>query len=155
MLKLTQEQFDQIVAQGLEGKPLEICGFLVGRSGASSENQKEVLEVIPVESDDKSALTYQMNPLQQMRAERDVRNRGLEIIGIYHTHPATEPYPSKTDVAQAHWGETDELLFPGYSYLIVSLRDPKHPEPRSYQITGREIPENIVEETVLIEGSSN
>lgn len=148
MLTLTREQFDQITAHGLEGKPLEICGFLVGRSGPEG---KEVLEVVPVESDDKSALTYQMNPLQQMRAERDIRNRGLEIIGIYHTHPATEPYPSKTDVAQAHWGDTDELLFPGYSYLIVSLRDPKRPEPRSYRITGRNIPENIVEETVIIE----
>lgn len=152
MLKLTQEQFEQIISQGLEGKPLEICGFLVGKgAGKGKSKGKEVLEVIPVESDDKSALTYRMNPLQQMRAERDVRERGLEIIGIYHTHPATEPYPSKTDVAQAHWDGTDELLFPGYSYLIVSLRDPERPEPRSYQITGRNIPADIIEETVIIE----
>ena len=148
MLKLSQEQFDRIVAHGLEGKPLEICGFLAGRS---TPDGKEIVEAIRVESDDKSELTYQMNPLQQMRAEKEIRARGLEIVGIYHTHPATVPYPSKTDVAQAHWGETDDLLFPEYSYLIVSLRDPNAPEPRSYKIQGRRIPEDIAEESVVIE----
>ena len=148
MLKLTSEQFDKIVAQGLGGKPLEICGFLAGRS---THDTKEVVAVFPIESDDKSPLTYAMNPLQQMKAEREIRAAGLEIVGIYHTHPATVPYPSKTDVSRAHWGETDDLLFPEYSYLIVSLRDPSTPEPRSFQIRGRRIPEDIVEETIEIE----
>ena len=91
-----------------------------------------------------------MNALQQMRAEKEIRAQGLEIVGIYHTHPATVPYPSKTDVARAHWGESDDLLFPDYSYLIVSLRDPENPEPHSFKIQGRRIPEDIVEETVSI-----
>ena len=147
MLRLKPEQFAQIVAQGLEGKPLEICGFLAGRS---TPEGKEVAAIFPIESDDKSALTYAMNPLQQMRAEREIRALGLEIVGIYHTHPATVPFPSKTDVARAHWGETDDLLFPDYSYLIVSLREPRTPEPRSFKIQGRRIPEDIQEETVCI-----
>ena len=147
MLRLTPEQFAQIVAQGLEGKPLEICGFLAGRSTPSA---KEVAQIFPIESDDKSPLTYSMNPLQQMRAEREIRASGLEIVGIYHTHPATIPFPSKTDVARAHWGESDDLLFPNYSYLIVSLRDPNNPEPRSFKIRGRKIPEDIEEELVHI-----
>jgi proteasome lid subunit RPN8/RPN11 len=92
-----------------------------------------------------------MNPLQQMRAEKEIRNLGLEVLGIYHPHPATQPYPSKTDVARAHWGDTDELMFPEYSYLIVSLREPSTPEPRSYKIRGRNIPEDIEEEAVVIE----
>ena len=149
MLHLKQTEFDKIVAQGLEGKPLEICGFLAGRNTAEG---KEVVEVFPIESDDKSPLTYSMNPLQQMKAEREIRALGLEIVGIYHTHPATVPYPSKTDVARAHWGETDDLLFPDYSYLIVSLREPSTPEPHSFKIKGRRIPEDIEEEAVQIEG---
>jgi proteasome lid subunit RPN8/RPN11 len=111
-----------------------------------------VQEVHPVDSLDKSELTYSMDPLQQMKIERDVRKRGLEIVGIYHTHPATQPYPSKTDVARAHWDDTDDLLFPGYSYLIVSLRDPANPEPRSFKIEGRRIPEDITEQPVVLEG---
>lgn len=147
MLKISREQFEEIVAHGLEGKPLEICGFLAGRS---TPDEKVVTEVFRIESDDQSELTYSMNPLQQLRAEKEIRARGLEILGIYHTHPATVPYPSKTDVARAHWGETDDLLFPDYSYLIVSLREPSTPEPRSFYIKGRNIPEGIEEETVEI-----
>jgi proteasome lid subunit RPN8/RPN11 len=147
MLNIPQEQFAQIIEHGLEGKPLEICGFLAGRS---TPDARQVVAVFPIESDDKSPLTYSMNPLQQMRAEKEIRAQGLEIVGIYHTHPATQPYPSKTDVARAHWGESDDLLFPQYSYLIVSLRDPHHPEPRSFKIQGRRIPQDIAEEPVSI-----
>jgi proteasome lid subunit RPN8/RPN11 len=151
MLKLSQAQFEKIVAHGLEGKPLEICGFIAGRRESTPDGSvSEVVEVFPIESDDKSELTYTMNPLQQMRAEKEIRNLGLEVLGIYHTHPATQPYPSKTDVARAHWGDTDELMFPDYSYLIVSLREPSTPEPRSYKIRGRSIPEDIEEEAVVI-----
>jgi len=152
MLRLTRDQFERIVAQGRAGKPLEICGLLAGRkhAGDAAGEVTAVAEVYPIDSDDRSALTYTMNPLQQLRVEKEVRGRGLEIVGIYHTHPATQPYPSKTDVAQAHWGDTDDLLFPGYSYLIVSLREVDQPEPRSFKITGRRIPEDIREEPVEI-----
>ena len=93
-----------------------------------------------------------MDGLQYMKIDADARARDLEIVGIYHTHPATVPYPSKTDVARAHWDEVgDDLIFPGYSYLIVSLRDPENPEPRSFKITGRSIPESIVEEPVSVQ----
>ena len=156
MLKLTPQQFAVIVEQGRQGKPLEICGLLAGRRQSSNQSTLDgsasiVEAVFPIDSEDKSEVTYSMNPLQQLRVEKDVRARGLEIVGIYHTHPATQPYPSKTDVARAHWGDTDDLLFPEYSYLIVSLRDVENPEPRSYKIRGRQIPHDIVEEPVVIE----
>lgn len=147
MLNLTKEQFARIVAQGLEGKPLEICGLLAGRKDGDATT---VVEVYPVESDDKAEKTYSMNARDYMRADRAARQAGLELVGIYHTHPATQPYPSPTDVKQAHWGDTDDLTFPGYSYLIVSLRDVENPEPRSYKIDGRRIPEDIQEEPVVI-----
>jgi len=148
MLQLTQAQFERIIEQGREGKPLEICGLLAGAKDGGELTR--VVEVFPIDSDDRSEITYSMNPLQQLRVEKEARARGLEIVGIYHTHPATQPYPSKTDVARAHWGETDDLLFPGHSYLIVSLRDVERPEPRSFKIQGRRIPEDILEEPVAI-----
>ena len=147
MLHLTQEQFALIVAQGREGKPLEICGLLAGEFDGSSTR---VREVYPVESDDKSELTYTINAIGYMKAVRDAEKRGMQIVGIYHTHPATVAYPSKTDVARAHWGDTDDLLFPDYSYLIVSLRDPQNPEPHSFKINGRRLPEDVEEEEVVI-----
>ena len=147
MLQLTQDQFARIVAQGLEGKPLEICGLLAGRKNGEDT---VVEEVYAVESDDKAETTYSMNAGDYMRADRMARQAGIELVGIYHTHPATQPYPSPTDVRQAHWGDSDDLSFPGYSYLIVSLRDVENPEPRSFKIGGRRIPEDIQEEPVRI-----
>lgn len=147
MLQLTKDQFARIVAQGLEGKPLEICGLLAGRKNGEDT---VVEEVYGVESDDKAETTYSMNPRDYMRAERMAREAGWELVGIYHTHPATQPYPSPTDVRQAHWGDTDDLTFPGYAYLIVSLREPENPEARSFKISGRRIPEDIQEEPVVI-----
>jgi proteasome lid subunit RPN8/RPN11 len=109
-----------------------------------------VMDVYPIDSEDRSEITYTMNPLQQLRAEKEISALGLQVVGIYHTHPATQPYPSATDVARAHWGDTDDLLFPEYSYLIVSLRDPQNPEARSFKIRGRRIPQDITEETVVV-----
>ena len=152
MLELTQEQFERIVEQGRVGKPLEICGLLAGSkaTGEKGDEITHVVDVFPIDSDDHSALTYTMNPLQQLRAEKEISARGLQVVGIYHTHPATAAYPSSTDVARAHWGDTDDLMFPEYSYLIVSLRDPDHPEPHSFKIRGKRIPEDIVEEPVAV-----
>jgi [CysO sulfur-carrier protein]-S-L-cysteine hydrolase len=154
MLQLTREQFEQIIQQGLEGKPLEICGLLAGAAHPPLEGESvghTVVEVVyPIESDDKSELTYTLNATQYLKAIKDIEARGLQVVGIYHTHPATEAFPSKTDVARAHWGDTDDLLFPEYSYLIVSLRDPQNPEPHSFKIRGRDIPGDIVEEPVAV-----
>jgi len=152
MLQLTREQFERIVEQGRNGKPLEICGLLAGinTTNDSDDDITQVAAVYPVSSDDRSELTYTMNPLQQLRAEKEISARGLQVVGIYHTHPATVAYPSSTDVARAHWGDTDDLIFPDYSYLIVSLRDPARPELHSFKIKGRRIPQDIVEEPVTI-----
>ncbi len=147
MLQLSRFDYDKIVAHGLSGKPLEICGLLVGHRDGDNVVVQEVHEV---DSLDQSELTYSMDGLKYMKVEADATKRGLQIVGIYHTHPATVPFPSKTDVARAHWEESDELIFPGYSYLIVSLRDPQHPEPRSFYITGKRLPEDVVEEVVEI-----
>jgi len=146
MLMIPQDQYERIIQQGREGKPLEICGLLAGEKKGE---ETRVVEVFPIESDDKSPLTYTLNAGEYFRATRAIEKRGLEVVGIYHTHPATVAYPSKTDVARAHWGETDDLLFPGYSYLIVSLRDAANPEPHSFKINGRR-PEDIAEEPVVV-----
>lgn len=149
MLNLKTSDYEKIVAHGREGKPLEICGLLVGKRDGENAIVEEVHEV---DSKDKSELTYSMDGLKFMKIDAAAKKSGLEIVGIYHTHPATVPYPSVTDVARAHWEESDDLIFPGYSYLIVSLRDVENPEPRSFKIVGKRIPEDIAEETVVIEG---
>ena len=152
MLQLSTSDYQKIIAHGLSGKPLEICGLLVGRRDGE---RSVVSEVHEVDSKDRSEKTYNMDALKYMRVDAEAQRRGVEVVGIYHTHPATEPYPSPTDMERAHWEGTDDLIFPGYSYLIVSLRDPQNPEPRSFKLEGRRRPEDVREEAVSIGDAEN
>jgi proteasome lid subunit RPN8/RPN11 len=65
-----------------------------------------------------------------LRAERQAEDDGLAVIGVFHSHTHSEPYPSPTDVAQAP--------DPEWHYVIVSLKRDA-PEARSYRIVGGEI----------------
>ena len=60
-----------------------------------------------------SSRVYTVDPRDHLRADRDAEERGLEIIGVMHSHTHTEAYPSPTDVAQAP--------DPAWHYVIVSL----------------------------------
>ena len=74
-------------------------------------------------------------PRDQLRADRDAEERGLEIVGVMHSHTHTDAYPSPTDVAQAP--------DPNWHYVIVSLRQPE-PVLRSYRIVDGTIAEEPV-----------
>jgi proteasome lid subunit RPN8/RPN11 len=86
-----------------------------------------------------SARTYTVDPQDHLRADRDAESRGLEIVGVFHSHTHTDPYPSATDVAQAP--------DPSWHYVLVSLRDDS-PTLRSYRI----VDGKIDEEPVVLEG---
>jgi proteasome lid subunit RPN8/RPN11 len=78
---------------------------------------------------------YTIPPKELLRAERAADDDGLEIIGVFHSHTHSEPYPSPTDVEQAP--------DPGWHYVIVSLKR-EAPEIRSYRIDGGVISEEQV-----------
>lgn len=118
-----------MVAQAHAEAPNECCGVLLGRGD-------DVQEVFPGRNVDESPRTYLMDPQDQLRAFRTMDERGWELIGIYHSHPLTEAYPSKTDVARA--------LYPDARYVIVSLHAPARPEIRAFRILDGQISEEDV-----------
>ena len=77
-----------------KNKPLESCAILVGKR---KDNQFDVLEIIPMENDDKSETTFSMNEEKLFGVYKKVESDSLSIVGIYHTHPS-RPIPSKTDM---------------------------------------------------------
>lgn len=131
-LRIPQTVIDQIGEHVIAGYPHEACGLLVGKGSLG-----EVLEFHPTVNDAKSARVYTINPKQHLLIERDAEDRGLEVIGVVHSHTHTEAYPSPTDVAQAP--------DPTWHYMIVSLKRGV-PEPRNYRIVG----ETITETTLTI-----
>ena len=126
-LRISSAVIEQIGQHVIAGYPHEACGLLVGKGAMA-----EVLEFYPTDNDAKSARVYTINPKQHLLIERDAEDRGLEVIGVVHSHTHTEAYPSPTDVAQAP--------DPTWHYVIVTLKRGV-PEPRSFRIVNGEISE--------------
>ena len=134
MLRLSEEVYIQIVGHCLGGLPDEACGLLGG-----DPSTPQVTVCYPTRNAAGSARTYTVDPKDHLRADRDAESRGLEIVGVFHSHTHTDPYPSATDVAQAP--------DPSWHYVLVSLRD-ESPTLRSYRI----VDGKIDEEPVVLEG---
>lgn len=130
MLHLDPDAHLAMVAHCLDGLPEEACGLL----GGTAEPAQASL-CYPARNDAASAKVYTLNPLDHLRADRDAEDRGLAIVGVFHSHTHTDAYPSPTDVAQAP--------DPAWHYVIVSLR---HPEPvvRSFRIRDGAVEEEPV-----------
>ena len=118
---ISQHLIDQIVAHAREEAPHECCGML----GGSDSTARRVYRT---GNPDASALTYTIDPKEAFAIIRRMRDDGVDFIGCYHSHPATEAYPSPTDKSKA--GDS-ELI-----YVIVSLREPSAPIARAYKING-------------------
>jgi proteasome lid subunit RPN8/RPN11 len=92
---------------------------------------------------ERSSTFYRFDATEQLRVWREMDDRDEEPVVIYHSHTATEAYPSRTDSSLA--GE------PRAHYLLVSTRDPRDTEVRSYRIVGGEVteePVRVVDATV-------
>jgi proteasome lid subunit RPN8/RPN11 len=124
-LRLSKTQYETIVGHCYDGLPNEACGLLAGPV-SGTEPTGAVTAAVPCRNADESAVTYTVDSGELFRAERAAQKRGEELIGCWHSHTHTDPYPSPTDVRQAEW-------YPHWVYVIVSLRD-EAPMLRAYRI---------------------
>ena len=131
MLRLTADVRRQMVDHCLAGLPEEACGLLGG-----TPDPADATLVYPTRNVAESARLYTVDPLEHLKADRDAEERGLELIGVFHSHTHTEAYPSPTDVAQAP--------DPGWHYVLVSLKD-ADPVVRSFRILDGTIDEEEVD----------
>ena len=133
MLRLTRQVHARLVGHCLDGLPLEACGLLGGDPAA----EKATL-CYPTDNVAASARLYTVDPKQHLLADRDAEARGLELIGVFHSHTHTAAWPSPTDIRQA--------FEPTWLYVIVSLAD-GDPVLRAYRI----VDGNISELPVVLE----
>ena len=125
MLKLIRRQVEQIFRQAREASPRECCG-LIGAAVLSSASSLYPLMNVA----DNPLVTYEAAPEELFAAQRQMRERGEELLAIYHSHPrAAEPSPSDTDVRLAY--------YPGAIYLIVGLGGAE-PVLRAFRISEKE-----------------
>ena len=142
MLKLTPELLRQIEAHGADVYPFEGCGLLIGEASAGAN----IVEMIrPVENKwpvkEEKPVRFLIEPQDMVDAELAAATVGLDVLGIFHSHPDHEPVASPRDLAWATW--------PGYSYLITAVRSGTPSDSRSWQLS--EDRSGFVEEEVLVE----
>lgn len=134
MPTLPSELLVDMAAHAYGAYPLEACGLLLGPPG-----EDDICEFVPTVNLAASAKVYTLDPRDHLRIELDAEERGLEVVGVMHSHTHSEPYPSPTDVAQAP--------DPTWHYVIVSLKRGT-PETRCYRI----VEEAITEEPLVPRG---
>lgn len=139
MLTIEREIHDAIVAHARRDHPDEACGVVAGAFGSDRPTRH-----VPMVNAAMSPTFYEFDSGDLLRLYRDMDDRDEEPVVIYHSHTATEAYPSRTDVNLASE--------PNAHYVLVSTRDGAHESGpvdfRSYRIVDGEVAE---EEVTIVE----
>ena len=123
-----------MITHAKSGFPNEACGILAG------DLKKETTSAFfAMKNLDEFSISYFMDPKEQLLIFKKMREAGIEMTGIFHSHVASVAFPSQKDVRLA--------FYPEVSYLIVSLSDKEKPVLRSFKIDH----EIVSEEEILVE----
>jgi proteasome lid subunit RPN8/RPN11 len=131
VLTISKDLHDKIVAHARADHPDEACGVLAGPAGSDRPER-----FIPMTNAARSPTFYEFDSTEQFQVWKEMDDRDEEPIVIYHSHTATEAYPSRTDISYANE--------PGAHYVLVSTRDPRDSEFRSYRILDGQVTEEPV-----------
>lgn len=131
MLVITQDLVDAMIEHARRDHPDEACGVIAGPAGSGRPER-----FIPMINAERSPTFYRFDSMEQLRVWRDMETRAEEPVVIYHSHTATEAYPSRTDISYA--------AEPYAHYVVVSTRDPDEAEVRSFRILDGQIDEEEV-----------
>ncbi len=125
MIILTEEHIKQIEKHGEQTYPNECGGMLIGRF----ENEKKtVVELLPMENAMSEAEQHNrvlITPKDVLRAERFAREKKLDVVGYYHSHPDHPARPSQFDLDHA---------LPVWTYIIVAVEKGKAVDLRSWEM---------------------
>ena len=126
-MKISRHLLNQIHQHLETGYPNEACGVMLGQNGIVTEviaadNQRTEQ---PASGNESARNRYLIDPLRYLKIEQDADRRGLEVLGIYHSHPDVAARPSQFDIDHA---------WPNLSYLIVSVSKAKAVESNSWRL---------------------
>ncbi|MFC7613364.1 Mov34/MPN/PAD-1 family protein [Actinokineospora soli] len=132
VLQIRRDLVDAMVAHARRDHPDEACGVIAGPEGADRPER-----FIPMLNAARSPTFYEFDSTDLLRLYRDMESRDEVPVVIYHSHTATEAYPSRTDISYASE--------PDAHYVLVSTRDPEVHELRSFRIVEGVVTEEPVE----------
>lgn len=118
-LEIPRDIFAEMIEQALATAPLEACGILAGEP-------PQVRKLYQMTNVDCSSIHFTMEPAEQFQVAKEIRARGLQMLAIYHSHPATPARLSTEDIRLA--------LTPGVVHVVLSLREPDRPCAKAFEV---------------------
>jgi proteasome lid subunit RPN8/RPN11 len=132
VLQIRRELVDEILAHARRDHPDEACGVIAGPEGSDTPER-----FIPMLNAARSPTFYEFDSGDLLRLYREMDAEDEVPVVIYHSHTATDAYPSRTDVSYASEPEAH--------YVLVSTKEPDQHQFRSYRIVDGVINEEPVE----------
>jgi proteasome lid subunit RPN8/RPN11 len=122
MIRVTAEPWREMVAHAQATYPNECVGAMLGRIDGDT---KEVLYAMRLENahEGSQAARYELRPEDLLAADKEARRRGMDLVGIYHSHPDCGAYFSETDLKNS---------CPWYSFLVLSIQQGKFDHANSW-----------------------
>jgi len=124
---MSREFVQQMVTHCTACYPNEACGILAGTGS-------RVTKVYPMSNSEPSPVSYFMEPKEQFRVMKELRQKGLSMLAIFHSHPQSPAFPSAKDVSLAFY---DDAV-----YLIIGLTNLESPEIKAYTIIEEHVRES-------------
>lgn len=124
-LTISKNLLEKIHLHGEQSYPEEGAGFLLGRADATSREVTEILTLTNSREDSARHNRYLLTPQDMLRGEDEAERLGLDVIGVFHSHPDHPNQPSEFD---RQWA------MPWFSYIITSVHAGKAIESRSWRL---------------------
>ena len=122
MIEIDRDAWRTMVDHAQKTFPNECCGAMLGRL---NDDRKLVTMAVPIENAYQGAQgsRYEIKPEDLLAAEREARSRGMDLVGIFHSHPDCDAYFSETDLKNS---------CPWYSFVILSVKNGRFDHANSY-----------------------
>jgi proteasome lid subunit RPN8/RPN11 len=122
MIRIEQEAWDAMVRHARATYPNECCGAMLGSNDGADKIVKTSL-VLENAFDGSQAERYELRPDDLRKADHEARARGMDLIGIFHSHPDCDAYFSDTDLKNS---------CPWYSFVVLSIQNGEFHRAKSF-----------------------
>src|SRR5262245_14370251 len=129
LLRIPSDVYDAVIAHALAERPNECCGLL---AGVPNERVVRVVAHYPLVNVLASPVEYESEPMSMLNAARDMRAKEIDVVAVYHSHPASHPVPSWKDLERNY---SEDVV----NFIVSLLTSP--PTVRGWWLTATEFRE--------------
>src|SRR3989454_3356553 len=125
MIEIADEHLREIRAHGERDYPYECCGLLIGQFENGRKVVSETYAISNAREEEAKRNRFLIRPEELMLDEKNAREKGLDVVRFYHSHPDDRAVPSQYDLNHA---------WPSYSYIVVSVLEGRAADLRSWEM---------------------